>query len=70
MILILLKPATRTILELQILYEVDHYKEEEDRRVKITSDATHYVLTLHTLAEDDTVREYARAFGSDRRDQK
>ncbi len=56
------------ILEVQILYEVDRYEEREGRRVKLTSNKTHCIMTLHTLREDGTVREFARATHSENRD--
>lgn len=64
------KSSARTILELRIQYEVEYYKEQDGRRVKQCGNNTHYVLTMHTLEADDTIRDFAKASRSFNRDQK
>jgi len=51
----------KTVLELTIQYEVERTTKIDGRRVRQRSNVTHYGLRLHTLREDDTIREYGRA---------
>ncbi|MEM7167562.1 MAG: hypothetical protein AAF581_19070 [Planctomycetota bacterium] len=62
------KNSEQTVLELTIMYEVERFEEQDGRRVKLTSNMTHVMFTLHTLLADDTIREYGRATRSYSRD--
>ena len=58
----------RTILEIRIQYELERFEDRDGRRIKQTSNQTHYFLTLHTVRSDETIREYGKAYRTHDRD--
>ena len=60
--------AEETVLELTVQHQLERYDTADGRRVKLTSNQIHVALRLHTLRDDDTIREYGRASAFNDRD--
>ena len=53
--------TNQTVLELVMRYEVTRFEDRDGRRVQLSGNRTHATLRIHTLRDDETLREYALA---------